>query len=99
MNNRILNKEEIYLRLIEEEYSNQLSRKNPTPDSIMSFKTIFKSKITQIILEETRKPIDFDIKIITSAELEIGLESGYDGTAIYISSENHKSAGELYIIS
>ena len=51
MNNRILNKEEIYLRLIEEEYSNQLSRKNPTPDSIMSFKTIFKSKITQIILE------------------------------------------------
>lgn len=48
MSSRILNNEEIYLRLIEEEYTNQLSRKNYSVDR---FKDNFKSKVKQIILE------------------------------------------------
>lgn len=87
MSNRILTKEEIYLRLIEEEYNNQLSKslasKNQLESNINKFKDDFKFKVKQIILEENRQSIDFEINIITTVELNIGLNSGYDGTAIY----------------
>lgn len=69
MSSRILNNEEIYLRLIEEEYTNQLSRKNYSVDR---FKDNFKSKVMQIILEEKRQNINFEIEFITSSESNIG---------------------------
>lgn len=48
-------------------------------------------------LEEKRQIIDLEIEVITSAELGIGNEFGYDGTAIYL--KTNDNIEELYIIS
>lgn len=99
MNNKLCDNEEIYLRLIEEEYSNQISRKNPSNshEYIQKFRNDFALKVKQILLEEKREQIDLDVSIITSAEMNIGQKSGYDGTAIYLKYNNNKE--ELIIIS
>ncbi|HLS08452.1 DUF6792 domain-containing protein [Lentibacillus sp.] len=102
MKENIITSNEMRLRLIQLEYTNELSKHKLSNDEfekeLKEFKEEFTLNFKRIYLEENRQPLDTDIDIVTSQELNIGNESGYDGTAIHFQSEEN-NIDEVYVIS
>ncbi|WP_371871287.1 DUF6792 domain-containing protein, partial [Lentibacillus populi] len=86
MSDTIINSPEMRLRLIQLGYDDDLSEAEVI------------KKVKRIYLEETGQELKADIKVRTSEEANIGSESGYDGTALYLDSME-KNIEELYVIS